>query len=632
MILRLSGVAKSYGTDVILEDASFAIGPREKVALVGRNGTGKTTLLRIITGFEESDSGSVWLAPKRRIAYLSQHAPTDEGSTVREEAERGVREALAIKRRYDDLASALESDPSNEELMTEWHELGEQLHEMEAYAAENSVESVLRRLGFSQEDDDRLTSTLSGGQRTRLALARLLLEEPDLLILDEPTNHLDLAATEWLESWVQRYPGAVLIVSHDRTFLERTADRFFEIRDHRVHVYPGPWAQYRRVRQEELDRQAIVAEKQAEEIAKLDEFVRRFMNSQRTAQARGRQKMMHKLMAIRTDAPTRDKGIAGGFNSVKRSGDLVIEAKRLEVGYPGKPLFGPMDWTVRFGDKWGVVGENGIGKSTLCRLLSGELDPLGGQIRLGSNVELGYFSQDAVQLDLDMTPLEFMIWEAGMDAGPARGLLGQFLFYGDDVYKPIRALSGGERNKLQLAWLTVQQPNLLVLDEPTNHLDMDSREALAAILRNYPGTLVLISHDRWLLSELTAHVLTIHRNGVQSYPGGFRDLPRTVLQEPITAEVADQNTATQPREMLSPREISKRIGEQEKGLRAAESAVERAEENVRRLEERLAAPEGEDVVALCEEHESAQRTLELAMEMWARADEELERLRKLQRV
>lgn len=629
MILRLSGVAKAYSTDIIIEDASFAIGPREKVALVGRNGTGKTTLLRIITGSEESDSGSVWIAPKRRIAYLSQQTPIDEGATVREEAERGVRQALDIKRRYDELTTELESDPANSNLLDEWHLLGEQLHDMEAYAAENSVESVLRRLGFSAEDEGRLTSTLSGGQRTRLALARLLLEEPDLLILDEPTNHLDLAATEWLESWVQRYPGAVLIVSHDRTFLERTAERFLEIRDHRVHVYPGPWAQYRRVRQEDLDRQAMMAEKQADEIAKLDDFVRRFMNSQRTAQARGRQKMMHKLMASRIEGPTSEKGIAGGFESVRRSGDLVIEAQKLEVGYPGNPLFGPMDWTVRFGEKWGVVGENGIGKSTLCRLLSGEMEPLAGRIRVGSNVELGYFSQDAVQLDLDLTPLEFMIWEAGMDAGPARGMLGQFLFHGDDVYKPIRALSGGERNKLQLAWLTVQQPNLLVLDEPTNHLDMDSREALADILRSYPGTLVLISHDRWLLTQLTEQVLTISRDGAAVFPGGFRDLPRgggsTVLQGQQSAKA---NTDSRPQ--LSPREISKRIGEHEKGLAAAENAVARAEENVRRLESKLASPGDEDVVALCEEHESAQHSLELAMNLWTKADEELIELRRMQ--
>jgi len=624
MILRVSGVRKSYGTDLILDDATFAMGPREKVALVGRNGTGKTTLLRIITGSEEPDGGSVWVAPQRRIAYLSQHTPVSGHATVREEAERGVQEALALKRRLDELTARLEVE-SSPELLDEWHTLSEQLHEMEAYAAENSVEHVLRRLGFSPEDENKPTSQLSGGQRTRLALARLLLEEPDLLILDEPTNHLDLAATEWLEAWVQRYPGAVLIVSHDRTFLERTSDRYLEIRDHTVHAYPGPWAQFRRVRQEELDRQAMTAAKQAEEIARLDEFVRRFMNSQRTAQARGRQKMMHRLMAERVEAPAQEKGIAGAFEKVTRSGDIVVDAQRVEVGYPGAPLFGPFVWTVRIGEKWGVIGENGIGKSTLARVLAGELDPLAGRLRLGSNVSLGYFSQDAVQLDPDMTPLEFMIWEGGMDAGPARNVLGRFLFLGDDVFKPIRALSGGERNKLQLAWLTVQQPNLLVLDEPTNHLDMDSREALADILREFPGTLILISHDRWLLSELTDRVLSIARDGVTRFEGGFREFRRNsaVLPEPK----ADVKPVT---ERISPRELSKRIGEQERRLAAAEEAVARAEANVARLEVRLAEPGEDDLVALCEEHASSQHTLELALNLWAEADEELGRLRAQQ--
>lgn len=624
MILRISGVRKSYGTDVVLEDATFAIGAREKVALVGRNGAGKTTLLRIITGVEEPDGGSVYVAPQRRIAFLSQHTPVSDHSTVREEAERGVQEALVLKRRLEMVANRLEADASPE-LLDEWHTLSEQLHEMEAYAAENSVEHVLRRLGFSPEDDDKPTSQLSGGQRTRLALARLLLEEPDLLILDEPTNHLDLAATEWLEAWVQRYPGAVLIVSHDRTFLERTAERYLEIRDQKVHAYPGPWSQFRRVRQEELDRQALTAAKQAEEIARLDEFVRRFMNSQRTAQARGRLKMMHRLMAEKVEAPKHEKGIVGGFQGVSRSGDIVVEAQRLEVGYPGVPLFGPFDWTVRIGEKWGVIGENGIGKSTLARVITGELEPLDGRLRLGSNVSLGYFSQDAVQLDPDMTPLEFMVWEGGMDSGPARQVLGRFLFEGDDVFKPIRALSGGERNKLQLAWLTVQQPNLLVLDEPTNHLDMDSREALAAILREFPGTLILISHDRWLLSELTNRVLSLSREGVTRLEGGFCEFRReaTVTTEPHRAEkpAADK---------ISPRQLSKRIGEQEKKLAAAEEAVARAEENVARLEARLAQPDDEDLIALCEEHASAQSTLELALNLWAEADEELGRLRAQQ--
>jgi ATP-binding cassette subfamily F protein 3 len=618
MLLRVSGVAKSYGADVILDDASFFLGPREKVALVGRNGTGKTTLLKILTGQETANQGTITASPGMRIAYLRQNEAVTPGSTVRAEAERGLGERLHLRDRYEEIAASLERGTAEEGALEEFHELGERLADLEAFGTENDLRSVLDRLGFTPEDDDKSTDTLSGGQRTRLALARMLLEEPDLLILDEPTNHLDLSATEWLEAWVARYPGAVLLVSHDRTFLERTAERYLEIRDRRVFAYDGPYAQYRRLRQEDLDRQAQTAARQAAEIAQLDEFVRRFINSQRTAEARGRRKKMERLMAEQVQAPTQEAGLHFDFSKVARSGDQVYVCEKLQVGYDGLPLAPALDWTVRYGERWGIIGENGAGKSTLLKTMVGALDPVTGAVRTGSGVSLGYFTQDAVQFDGEDTPLDYMVWECGLDVGPARDVLAKFLFTGDDVFKPISALSGGERNKLQLAALTIAQPNCLALDEPTNHLDMDSREALANVLKQFPGTLLLVSHDRWLLGQLADSVLDVRRSGTRQFAGGFADYMSRRDDLPAPAPKNAKAAPTEaPAPTLSPRELSKEIGRQEKAVQEAERAVEHWEGVVAQINRDLENPNPDEVAALCERHEAAQNALARAMDDWA---------------
>jgi ATP-binding cassette, subfamily F, member 3 len=630
VLLTVSNVSKSFGVDLILTGVGFRVAAREKVALVGRNGTGKTTLLKIITGQLEPDTGAVGLARGAKVGYLRQEAPVGKGRTVLEEAEAARERQRELRARLEELERRLEGSPTDEDL-EEYALVHEHFLEAEGYSAERDLRTVLGRMGFAEEEFAKPTEKLSGGEKTRLAIARLLLEEPDLLILDEPTNHLDLQATEWLEGWLRGYHGAVLLVSHDRAFLDNTAERVLEMRDGTVKAYPGPFPKYLKLRQEEEERQAEVARRQEAEIAKLDEYVRRFMNSQRTAQARGRLKMMNRLIEGKVQAPKQERGMKAAFQAGRRSGDLVLECEELTVGFPGETLFRGLDWTVRNGERWGVIGENGAGKSTLIKVALGLLEPLEGRARLGSNVVAGYFSQDTADLDPEMSPLDVMVYEMDMLPADARNLLGRFLISGDDVYRPVKTLSGGEKNKLSLARLTQLNPNLLVLDEPTNHLDMASREALAQVLKEYDGTLVLVSHDRWLLGQVTEQTLDVRRAGPVIWPGSYESyrarLAKGAAPAPAPAKAPPRPAAP----AMSPRELSKEIERLAKQVAATEDRIAQQEADLKRLEERLAdLPPDADVFALTRDHGALQESLEGSLAAWEEQSRRLEELRAQQ--
>jgi len=636
VILNVANVAKSYGPDIILTSVSFRIDEREKVALVGRNGTGKTTLLKIITGQHEPDSGSVQVRRGAKIGYLRQEAPVTMGRSVLEEAQASVERQLEMQTRLEELENRLENSPTQEEL-DEYALLHEHFLEAEGYSAESDVRVVLQRMGFTEDEFDKPTSKLSGGEKTRLAIARLLLEQPDLLILDEPTNHLDLQATEWLEGWLRQYHGAVLLVSHDRTFLENTAERVIEMRDGTVKAYPGPFQKYLDLRAADEARQAEVARRQEMEIAKMDEYVRRFMNSQRTAQARGRLKIMNRLIESKVQAPKQEKGIKGGFGEAKRSGDQVVVCERLTVGFPSETLFRDLDWVARNGERWGVIGENGAGKSTLVKVILGMLEPVSGRARLGASVTAGYFSQDASDVDPEMSPLDVLVWDLDMEPPAARNLLGRFLITGDDVYRPVKTLSGGEKNKLSLAKLTHLNPNLLILDEPTNHLDMASRDALAEILREYKGTLVLVSHDRHLLSLVTDHTLDIRRAGPIQFGGSYTEYrargskaaaapAKARAADPVIPKLLDGKKPSEEPAM-TPRELSKEIARLEKLVAQIEQEVSDREDEIKKLEDRLASVDPTmDIFTLSRDHQRLQEELEGTIAAWEENSSRLERL------
>jgi len=633
LLLSVNNLKKSFGADEVLTGVTFRIDPREKVALVGRNGSGKTTLLKLVTGQMEPDGGSVSLGRGVKVGYLRQEGSVAADRTVLEEAQAAQEESLALRARLTELEAKLAGGHATQDDLDEFALVHEHFLESEGYSTEHDVRVVLNRMGFEESEFAKPTSALSGGERTRLALARLLLEEPDLLILDEPTNHLDLQATEWLERWVIGYHGAVLLVSHDRTFLESTAERVLDMRDGQVTTWPGPFPKYLELKREAEVRLETVAKQQAAQIAKMDEYVRRFMNSQRTAQARGRQKLMNRLIESRVKSPKAESGMRAGFAKSKRSGDLVIECKELSIGFGGADLIKGFDWTVRYGERWGVIGENGAGKSSLLKVVLGLLPAKSGETRLGAGVAAGYFAQDAETLDQSMSPLELMVWECDLNPDVARNLLGRFLIEGDDVFRPIKTLSGGEKNKLSLARLTVLNPNLLVLDEPTNHLDMASREALAVVLKEFTGTLVLVSHDRWLLGETVDHILDIRRSGPVVYPGSYGDYRRrssTTRTSPTAKPQESPKPAVPVEPAFSPHALSKEIQRMEKVVADIEVQVAGLEGTLEALERQLAdLRPTDDVMELTRRHGDLQESIAGSMSAWEEHSSRLEALRAM---
>lgn len=626
MLLSVSNVKKAFGPDEILKGVTFRIDPRERVALVGRNGAGKTTLLKILTGQYGPDTGAVTISRGAKVGYLKQEQPVTLGRTVLEEAQAATEERLALQIRLRELEDIIETGDATAEDYEEYGLVHEHFLESEGYSVERDVRTILIQMGFEESEFSKQTSALSGGEKTRLAIARLLLEEPDLLILDEPTNHLDLQATEWLEGWIRAYHGAILLVSHDRTFLEATAERVLDMNDGQVKAYPGPFQKFLDLKHEEEVRQAEVSRRQSQEIAKMDEYVRRFINSQRTAQARGRQKIMEKLISEKVEAPKHDRQMAGGFGKAQRSGDIVLETKKLTIGFDETVLIKDLDWTVQIGERWGIIGENGSGKSTLIKTCMHEMQQLSGQARLGSSVVAGYFTQDASDLDQDMSPIDTLTLEDGMMPPDARNLLGRFLITGDDVYRPIKTMSGGEKNKLSLARLTNVNPNLLVLDEPTNHLDMASREALADVLKQFTGTLILISHDRYLLSAVTDRTLDIRKSGAVQYLGSYAEYRASLNNKKPVAQTSAP-AVKKVESTMSPRDLSKAIQRVQKEVSIAEDFVATKEAEVVAIELKLAniGPK-DDVVALSKRHHELQQEVVNAMSAWEAKCVELEEL------
>ncbi len=635
MLISVSGIEKSFGPEVILRDATFRLDHRSKVALIGRNGAGKTTLLRILIGEESKDGGGLTWAKGARWGYLRQHHEEHDHQTVLEAASEARKHLLDLKARLDELQVKMEDSPTPEEL-EEYTVLHEHFIEQDGYDAERQVLNMLEHFGFKPNEFEKTVSMLSGGERTRLNLTRLLLEEPDVLILDEPTNHLDMDAAEWLEGWIRQYRGAVLIVSHDRTFLNNVAEQVIELSGGKTRTYEGNYDRYEELKAEELARMGEVSKRQQQQIDKLDEYVRRFINTQRTAQARGRQKLMERLKGEKVDTPQQEAAMAAGFAKVARSGDIVLEAKELGFAFPDEELLHGLNWTVRWQERWGIIGPNGSGKSTLTKIAQGELSPTAGTIRTGSNVVVGWFRQDAEDLDDEATPLETLIDICGLPGPEARAMLGRYLISDDDALRPVRTLSGGERNKLQLAAITAMKPNLLILDEPTNHLDMASREALAKVLKEYQGTLILVSHDRWLLGEVTNNILDLQPSGPVYYPGGFKEYrgrQKAALSPsptPPPSRQAGTREGPQGAPTMSPREISKEISRKTDELEKAEQAVFDAEAALSHIESQMANPEpNADFHALGIKHAELKKAVDDATENWAAIGERLDELKAM---
>lgn len=525
MLFRLAEVSKSYGAQEILRSLSFQINPGEHVGLVGRNGAGKTTLLRLISGTESPDKGTVERMRGFRYGVLAQHVEFNNATTVMDAALEVFSELLALEIKMRDLEHAM-TEFTGDELDRVMHEYSEAQHTYEhggGFTFHARAESVLQGLGFTKDAFQKPASALSGGEKNRLGLARMLLLEPDILLLDEPTNHLDVQAVEWLEDFLSEYKSAYIIISHDRFFLDHTVNRVLDLENKQIVSYVGNYSKYLELREERRELQQKAYEQQQEMISKTEDFIRRNLAGQKTKQAKSRRTLLARVE--RLESVTNQDTAKFNLKPVSRTGDLVLILDEVAVGFPTKILAKDITLTLRRSERLGIIGANGTGKTTLLRTILGEMQPLAGESRWGAGVNVGYYDQRLLMIDERNTVLDELrtITASTVTDGELRGFLGRFLFSGDDVFKPVSVLSGGEKGRLALAKLIYSRVNVLVLDEPTNHLDIASCEALEDALNNYDGTIITVSHDRYFLDRIATKILFFAPDGVEPFDGSYSE-------------------------------------------------------------------------------------------------------------
>jgi ATP-binding cassette, subfamily F, member 3 len=527
-VIQLSELTKSFGDRNLFDHVTWQIGDGERVGLCGPNGAGKTTLLKMLAGYDDADSGGVIKPADLTIGYLPQDGLTHAGRTVFEEASSAFQPLLDMKAEMHDIEHRLgdASVPQTEHdaMLRRYSDLQDRFRLGDGYSTDLRIATVMRGLGFSQEDLSRPAETFSGGWQMRIALAKLLLGRPNLLLLDEPTNHLDLEARNWLEEYLASYPYAVILVSHDRYFLDAVVTRITDLNLRKLTDYVGNYSKYVEQRDAMLDRLRQMKREQDEEVARVEMFINRFRyQATKAAQVQSRIKMLEKVVPI--EVPPERKRIHFTFPACAKSGRTVLELKHLRKAYGDLTVFKNVSLHFERGDRIALVGPNGAGKSTLMRMLSGEEGPDSGTRTLGHQVVMEYFAQDeATRLDPTLTVYETLQVGSPTDMVPAiRNILGGFLFSGDDVYKKAAVLSGGERTRLAVARMLLRPSNTLLLDEPTNHLDLDSKDVLLEALADYGGTLVMVSHDRYFVEKLATKIIEIGHGEATVYPGTYTE-------------------------------------------------------------------------------------------------------------
>ena len=626
-MLRIEHLRKDYGGQRVLDDASLVLKPGERGALVAPNGAGKSTLLKIVAGLEEADGGRVLLPPSTVVGYLAQDAGVLPGRSLHDEVLSAVSDLLGVESAMRTLEHRIsERTGPVEDLVHEHAELQETFERRGGYAIEAEVGRVLGGLGFSEADRGRQTQEFSGGWQMRIALARLLLGRPDVLLLDEPTNHLDLAATEWLESYVKASRATMLIVSHDRFFLDAVIQRVFELRQGRIEAYPpGNYSSYRQERQRRDEAARDVAQRQQEEIERVEAYIRRYKEGNRATMAKSREKMLARLEAQRVVAPRGDRVVKFTFPACPPSGRDVISLSHVRRAYGERVVLDDVSLVIERGERVALIGPNGAGKSTLLRLLAGRDRPTRGSAGLGVGVRPAYFAQDQSEhLDPHNTVFEevYQAAPSSWDIQAVRDLLGRFLFSGEDHFKSVATLSGGERSRVALAKLLLRPNNFLLLDEPTNHLDVATRERLEDTLSGYTGTLVVATHDRYLINRLVTRVIEVSDGGIRAYEGSYADFQRaraaaaaTPLATEVAAPTAQRSAQAPARADVDPA-TRRRIAAD---LREAERAVTLAEERLKQVEAALSDPTGfdGDLATLASEHATLRAEIEALTERWA---------------
>lgn len=529
ILLQTSKLTKLYSGTPILENVQFEVKKGERIAVVGRNGAGKSTLLKMIADEIDYDSGEIHKPQSVTLGYFAQSSHINSNDTIYNEMLKVFQKTIMLKGQLEALSLKMaEEDPTSEnylKIIDQYQQLNHQFELMSGYTYESEINNILNRFKFNEIGFDQKISNLSGGQKTRLALAKLLLQKPDLLILDEPTNHLDIDTIEWLEGYLKKYPGAVVIVSHDRYFLDQIATTVYEIEYRKCTKYKGNYSDY--MDQKAISYAALMKqyEKQQKEISKMEDFIsRNIVRASTTKRAQSRRKLLDKMERIEMPK-LNDKSIGITFEIDRRSGNDVLKVENVAVGYDdNKPISDHLDFHINRLERVALIGPNGIGKSTILKTIAGDLPPLEGDIFYGKSLDMGYFDQEQANLTSNNTVLN-EVWNVFPNRleKDIRTLLGNFLFTGDDVFKTVHQLSGGEKVRLTLCKLMLQRNNFLLLDEPTNHLDIDSKEMLELSLEDYEGTLFFISHDRYFIDKIATRILEVTPHGVVSYLGNYSD-------------------------------------------------------------------------------------------------------------
>lgn len=636
MIVSCQNVKKYHGAQLVLEQITFEIPEGGRVGLIGRNGCGKTTLLRLIAGEERPDEGELAIRKDTRIGYLKQIPEAEEHLTVYDILARGYREVLQLKDRMGELEQAM-SDPALAEdpdrlteLLRQYASAQERFEHGGGYEMEARIAQVAAGLRIDAGQFGRGYGSLSGGEKTKVALASLLIERPTLLLLDEPTNHLDLRGVEWLEDYLRDYGGTCVIVSHDRYFLDKVVTRIVEIEDGEASLYLTSYSEYVKEKEERLLRQFAQYQEQQKQIAKMKETIKQLETwgriggnekfFRRAASMRKALDRMEKIKRPVLDPKTAD--FAAG--AADRSGTDVIAFEGLTKSFGSRAILDRVDGSLRYGDKTAIVGDNGAGKSTLFKLLLGEISPDGGEVRLGARVEIGYLGQEEKPAG-KTSILEFFKEEAQLEEGEARRLLAKQLFYGPDVFKSLSSISGGEWTRLRLALLMHRKPNLLLLDEPTNHLDIVSREALEEALDEFPGTVLVVSHDRYFMNRIAGRIWEVRNGGLTSFLGHYDDY----RERRIRLGVADDLSATRVSASVTTASTSaggaetkraKAPAAKTEAARDLESAISGAEAELGRLDAELESAgttaDAADLAKAWERREKLQERLDRLYEEW----------------
>ena len=633
ILLSAKQVQKSFGMHDVLTDITFSLQKGEKMGLIGSNGCGKTTLMRIIAGETTADGGQVHRNKELRIGYLAQIDDISPDDTVWTALLRVFASVIAISERLTELEAemTLADETKNILLSSEYQRLTEQFNRMEGYAYEGEMQRVLQGLGLPEIFRDRKVSTLSGGERTRLSLAKLLLQKPDVILMDEPTNHLDLAAIEWLQDYLVQYKGSLLLISHDRYFLDHVCNAMGEIIGGKLMKFTGNYTEYQKKRAMDFEARMKAFSLQQKEIEREMAIIQRYRSFNREKSikaAESRQKRLDKIE--RLERPPEEQNIRFSFQARRRSGEDVLICKNLCKSFEHKTLFQNIHFSLRAGDRVALIGANGIGKSTLFQILLNRMPTDAGTVTYGANVDIGYYDQHQQTLNLNNSVLD-EVWNQfpTMEQTKVRSALSLFLFTGDDVCSPISDLSGGERGRVALTKLMLKQDNLLLLDEPTNHLDMDSREVLEEALYDFEGTILAVSHDRYFINRFANRIMVLEADGLVEYPGNFDDYmhKRNQPTPPNTVNDVQLTKTAQIKDRKKERKLQAQLRILESAVKQLEQSIMVNEEDIATLEKQMEDPATYADSALLrnvtDQYQQAQEKMETLYEALQQAEDDV---------